>query len=85
MNRLNPQPDQPRRPAPRYGEGLALVEPAEGLGADFIRGGGERCPCCNQVVTIDDLVILGHTATATAVCDCGFRAELTFRLIDAEV
>jgi len=83
MNRV-PPPEHPRRPVPRYGEGLSLIEPAEGLGADFIRGGGEHCPLCGAVVEHDDVTIQGNTVTAVVRCVCGFRAELVFRLIDAE-
>jgi hypothetical protein len=83
MNRIDCKPEQPRRPVRRYGEGLSLVELGEGLGADFIRGGGDACPICKKPVDHDDLCIIGHTVTAEVRCECGFRALATYRLVDA--
>lgn len=79
-----PQPEGSRRPVPRFGEGLALVEPIPGLGRDFIRMGGDKCPACGKEVDYDDMTICGHTVTAEVHCECGFRAAVTWRMIDVE-
>ena len=89
MSRIpfQPDPPEPRRPAPRYGEGAALVELGTGVMADFIRMGGQKCPLCGGSIASDDWMQEGRSITMACACEvdgCGFRCNATFRLIDAE-
>jgi hypothetical protein len=81
-----PEPN-PRRPSAfQFGEGAALVEPACGTAADFVRLGGLTCPVCGGDVGSTDWTQEGRSITMDCACECcEFRCQAEFRLIDAEV
>lgn len=86
-NRMDtPEPLPSRPPAPRFGEGAALVDVREGVVGDFVRLGGLRCPLCGGDVASDDWTQEGRSITMSCACECcEFKCVAEFRLIDAEL